>query len=309
MLIVKEKGKGYVIKSEEIDINKIDCLKSKCARKIVSCLVKTKQQKTAKELAKEIGKQEQVVYYHLRKLENAGIVEKCKVGLARGFEVYGYKPKANAFYFVLKKEKTKQKSKKEVEEETKEIEKFLFPFIEEGKLNCVIVIGSPEPHGIERARSKDAFFMIDLALLFGSFLDKVEKPVSILDTEIRDKEILKNNLVIIGGPIVNTLTYQINDKLPVGFSKNNKAFVVKQTGKKYFDDEVGIIIKQKNPFNKDKEILVIEGKRYIGTKACVVAFMKYLHELSKRVNEKGYVIVKGYDADSDGIIDDVQFLE
>jgi predicted transcriptional regulator len=306
MLIVEEKGKRHAIRAEKIDANKLGCLKSKLVLKIIQALASSKEALTAKQLAGMLDKHEQLIYYHLRKLEDGGILEKVKTGVARGFDVYGYKVKANAFYFVLKKKR--ERIEEEVKDGEEEINKFLFPFVEEGRLNSIIIIGSPEPHGIEKARSKDAFFVIDLALLLGSFLNKVEGPISMFDTEIKDKEVLKNNLIVVGGPIVNTLTYKINEKLPIVFLKKEKAFLVRQSGKKYYDDEIGIIIKCKNPFAKNKELLMIEGKRYIGTRACVIAFMKYLYELSKRINEKGYAVVRGYDADSDGVIDDVQFL-
>ena len=138
-------------------------------------------------------------------------------------------------------------------------------------------------------------------------MDKIEKTSVKLDTEIR-REDLNNNLIIIGGPIVNTVCFKINEKLPIKFLKKEKAFVT-LSGKKYYDDEIGIIIKTNNPFARDKKILVIEGKRYIGTKACVIAFMQNLEGLSRRINEKGYAIIKGYDVDSDGIIDTVDFIE
>ncbi|MEM4647848.1 MAG: hypothetical protein QXO12_00855, partial [Candidatus Pacearchaeota archaeon] len=168
--------------------------------------------------------------------------------------------------------------------------------------------GSPEPHGIERARSKDAYYAFDIALVLGSFLYNIEKNVVKLDTEIKEKD-LDNNLIIIGGPIVNTLCYKINQKMPIVFLLKEKAFLSKKTNKKYYDDEIGVIIKTKNPFSKDKQILLVEGKRYIGTKACVIAFTKYLHDLAKKINENSYTIVRGYDIDSDGIIDDIEFIE
>ena len=49
------------------------------------------------------------------------------------------------------------------------IAKFLEPFVKDGKLNSTIIIGSPQSHGPERARSNDGYYAIDIALFLGSF--------------------------------------------------------------------------------------------------------------------------------------------
>lgn len=306
MFVVEEKkGKRIFVKAKSIAIENLKALSSNTARKIISLLAVSNL--SAKEISKKLSVHEQNIYYHLENLEKAGIIEVKEIKKIRGFEEKIYGIKENGFYFILKKKKEKKEISKIIEE-SQAISEFLFPFIEDGKLNCLIVIGSPEPHGIEKARSKDAYFAFDLAFLLGSFIDKIDRNIVRLDTEVKRSE-LENNLIIIGGPIVNSITYSINEKLPVAFLKKEKAFTSKNTGKKYYDDEIGVIIKVKNPFNRKKFILVIEGKRYIGTKACVIAFTKYLDKLSKRINEKSYSIVRGYDSDSDGIIDEIDFVE
>ena len=68
-----------------------------------------------------------------------------------------------------------------------------------------------------------------------------------LDTEIRDEE-LTNNIILIGGPIVNTVTGKINSKLPIHFDKDNNWGITSTiTGKTYHNDETGMIVKTKNP--------------------------------------------------------------
>jgi hypothetical protein len=84
------------------------------------------------------------------------------------------------------------------------------------------------------------------------------------------------------------------------------------TGKVYPNDEMGIIVLTKNPFNREKHILLVAGKRFSGTRAAIIAFLKYFKEITKgnlknpKVKAK---IVEGIDRDSDGIVDDVEFKE
>lgn len=299
MPIIEEiKGKKRLIEAKEINIENFI---NKKEMEILKLLLK--KNLSAKDICKSLSLHEQTVYYYLKKLERKGLIEVKEKIYERGFEKRIYQISSKAFYFILKQEFEK---KEYIDDQS--IINFLYPFIENGRFNSLVIIGSPEPHGIERARSKDAYYAFDIAFVLGSFLYNFEKNVVKLDTEIKEKD-LDNNLIIVGGPIVNNLCYKINQRMPVVFLSKEKCFFSKKTNKKYYDDEIGVIIKTKNPFSKNKYILVIEGKRYIGTKACVIAFTTYLNELAKKINEKSYTIVKGYDLDSDGIVDDIEFIE
>ena len=59
-------------------------------------------------------------------------------------------------------------------------------------------------------------------------------------------------------------------------------------------------------------ILHIAGLRNSGTKAAILAFLKHFNEV-KKGNLYDYTfeshVVEGLDLDSDGIVDDVEFLE
>ena len=189
---------------------------------------------------------------------------------------------------------------------------FLEPFIEDGKINATIIVGSPDPHGPEKARSRDGYYGIDLALFFGTFLNNISKLNVKLDTEARTED-LQENLVLIGGPVVNTITEKVNSKLHIRFDVNNNWNIVSTISNKvYHTDETGIIIKQKNPYNKKKFILVVAGKRYAGTKAVMIAFIKYFKEIikgNKHDNKIFAKVVEGVDVNSDGIVDDIEILE
>ena len=71
-------------------------------------------------------------------------------------------------------------------------------------------------------------------------------------------------------------------------------------------------MKAKNPFNPEKSILVVAGKRYMGTRAATIAFLKNFKEISRgNVHNRAIKarVVEGIDLDSDGIIDDIEFRE
>ena len=68
----------------------------------------------------------------------------------------------------------------------------------------------------------------------------------------------------------------------------------------------------KNPFNNRKQILLVAGKRFSGTKATIISFLRYFNEISKgnKYNDKIHAkVVEGIDLDSDGIVDDIKIWE
>ncbi len=165
-----------------------------------------------------------------------------------------------------------------------------------------IVVGSPDPHGPERARSRDAYYGIDLGIFLGTFLTSASLSVS-LDTHMRDYD-LKDNLILIGGPVINRVVKNINNKMPVRFDANRNIYS-SITKKIYKSGDCGIVVRMQNPFDKSKKILVIAGKRYSGTRAAIISFIKKFDEVSSSDAK----IVQGIDQDGDGVIDDVRILE
>ncbi len=260
------------------------------------------------ELAHELKVHEQKVYYHIRNLEKAGIIRVVKQEGRQG---------AVAKYYALEKPAVVVRFKGM--EETHKLlnmkgsSEFLEPFIKDGQLNALIIIGSPDPHGPEKARSKDGYYGMDLALFLGTFLNYVPKFYVKLDTDAREEDLRNNNLILIGGPVVNRVTWMANPKLPVRFDKEQHwAIHSTISDNTYPTDESGLIVKAKSPFNPDKSILVVAGKRYFGTRAAIIAFLKHFDELaagnvhSRSVKAR---VVEGVDMDSDGLIDEAEFRE
>jgi len=300
-VVKKKKDEIYSLPVKELKAGQLKVLGSTLAQDIVSTL--ERRAHYPKELALVLGQHEQKIYYHIRKLEKAGIIEIVKKEIKQGAtaQYYGLTEKS----FLLRFAEFKHQPREVYANESD----FLFPFIKNGELNATIVVGSPDPHGPGKARSRDGYYGMDFALFLGTFLNRVEKLQVKLDTEV-NTDTLQDNLIIIGGPIVNHTTSLINKRLPIHFE--GKKVVSKLSGKEYSEEEIGIIVKTKNPFNKDKYVLLLAGMRHSGTRACILAFLQQFDVISKgnKSNPKIMAhVVEGVDTDYDGVIDGVEVKE
>ena len=280
----------------------VKALTSPLAQKIVKLLADKESYPRA--IASTLNVHEQKIYYHIRKLQNAGIIEKTRSDTQGGAIAHFYVLSQPSFAVTFKNFQETPKLAPAIKEHA-----FLSPFIKNGTLNALIIVGSPDPHGPEGARSRDGYYAIDLALFLGTYLNYRPQLNVRLDTEVRDDD-LKNNLIVIGGPIVNTIAQKINKNLPIHFVNNT--IVSSLSDKKYDNDETGVIVKADNPFDKSKKILLIAGRRYSGTRACIIAFLKHFESIAQgnRNNPKVYAkVIEGIDNDSDGVVDDVEIRE
>ncbi|MBI2136524.1 S-layer protein [Candidatus Woesearchaeota archaeon] len=307
-MFIAEKNQDSLLTlpAKELRLKNFRSASSPLAEKILVSF--SQKESYPKELARELKVNEQKIYYHIRNLQKNGIIRQVKSEAMQGGVANYYTLTEPAFIVKFSGLRETQK----IASLKPEYVNFLEPFIVDGKLDAQIIVGSPEPHGIEKARSKDALYAIELALLLGTFLNYIPINSIKLDTETHTGH-LKNNLVIIGGPVVNKITEKINDYLPVKFNKT-QAWNIESTlsNEIYAADEIGIIVKTKNPFAKNKSILLIAGKRYAGTKAAIIALSKHLKEVAAgniRDNKILAKVVEGLDKDADGIIDDVEIKE
>ncbi len=301
MKIVKEEGKSLeILKTKQIQLKDITNLSSPTVLKILDILKQGALY--PKEIAKKLKIHEQNIYYYIRKLEKAGIIFKDREEVMHGTTAKFYNLSSESYFFALK---NFYESSKIHERESN----FLFPFVSNGKLNSLIVVGSPDPHGPFNARSRDGYFGMDFALFLGTFLSSIDEGRVKLDTETNQKDIEKNNLILIGGPIVNKVSEELSKYFSIYYEENKKGFYSRLTGKYYVDESLGIISKCVSPFNKDKRILLLAGIRNWGTKAAIIAFLKHFSKIEKKNADSFGMLVRGLDLNSDGIVDDVEILE
>ncbi len=261
------------------------------------------------DIAKKLGIHEQKIYYYIRKFKTSGLIQEVGEEGRHGTIAKFYQIKNHAFCLKLE-----SAPEEEIQIHSPLFNKNLEPFVLEGKLNSRIIVGSPDPHGPWKAQASDGSCAIDFALFLGSFTAGIFQPNYKLDTEIREKD-LKGNLILIGGPTVNMVTKKVNKKLPIFFDlKNSRDIISKISGKKYEDESCGLIALIDNPWIKTKKnkILILAGKRVHGTRAAIIAFIKDLDKIMEgnKFNRKIKArVVKGYDTSGDGIIDDFEILE
>ncbi len=259
------------------------------------------------EIARKLEVHEQKIYYHMRKLEAAGLIVVERREEISGASAKYYKLAAPAFAVLLEQ----PRATGAITAIKPTHKAFLEPFIHEGRADFLIVIGSPMAHGPQMVQARDGGYGIDLALFLGSFLAGQPQPVVKLDTEF-SKEDWNKNLIVIGGPIVNTVAAKINASMPLQFMEDGKTITSTITGTSYESDQIGLIAKGQNPKAEDKAVLFIAGRRQPGTKAAILAFLQHFDELIQGNAQNTNImarIVEGKDLDSDGVVDAVSFRE
>jgi len=269
------------------------------------------------EIAKKLGVHEQKVYYHIRKLTEAGIIKVVREEEKQGATAKYYKVSFPAFGVELPfgYRKTVLPSFPSLDERLKQ---FLNPFLKDGLLDGKIVVGSPDEHGPFKARARDGHYAAYLSLFLGQFVQLPEDFVIKLDVDVKVEKAEANNLILVGGPGTNLLTQEINEFLPIRFSMTSTehgfifgGLVSQKTGRVYTRDSVGILAKIVNPWDKNKRIIVIAGNKSVGTKACVLAVTKFWKEALKNFNgeDSFATVIQGFDLDGDGKVDAIEVRE
>jgi len=302
-IIKEEDNKNYSLKTKELDLKEMPNLNTKISKQILELISKTPMY--PKEIGKKLKIHEQNIYYYIKKLTKSKVIEVVKQENINGTLANYYSTSSDSFFFKLNEF---QKSSKIAQKE----EKYLKPFIENSELNSLIIVGSPDPHGPLKARSRDGYFGMDLALFLGSHISHIPESKVRLDTEVTQKELEENNLILIGGHIVNKVTNLVNINMPIYFDEEKKGIFSNLSKKTYFNDEIGVINKFESPFNKEKTILSIAGIRNSGTKAAILAFLKHFDKIkigNLNSPKTKSSVIEGIDLDSDGKIDNCEFLE
>jgi len=266
----------------------------------------------ARDLARKLNTSEQVVCYHMRRLERARLIRLERTEKRRGAVARYYVSSVKGISLVPD---TIRKGARKLETEPISLERsavILDPFMSEGGANLTVVVGSPAEHGEHRARARDGHYAANLTLFLGSLLPVTRGFVVRLDTEMNEHRI-EGNLIVVGGPRVNTVAARFNSQLPIRFSLTGTSSMISTiSGKSYNGDEEGLICFLDNPVNVKSKVLMLAGNTHLGTAASVIGFVKYTERVAEgnsSSKERIARVVKGLDLDSDGLIDDVEFLE
>ena len=264
----------------------------------------------ARELAKKFGLTDQVIGYHIQRLKNAGLIHMIRRVSKRGAVAKYYVAELSALAVIpdFKLGGSESISIEFVEK----LRRILDPFLSNARLNASIIVGSPDVHGEFKARARDGHQAADLAMFLGSLLPITRAMVIKLDTELKENE-LAGNLIAVGGPRANTLTFRVNEKLPIAFQLSiPSAIISKISGNMYNEEDQGLVEIAENPFNPKARLLILAGNTSIGTRAAIIGFIKYTEKVASGNSFNSELVarvVRGVDLDSDGLVDDVEFLE
>jgi DNA-binding transcriptional ArsR family regulator len=309
-------GKNYLVK--EIDgqlyYDRVHILKNPSSLKLIDHAIRqkilrllSKEPMYPAQIAKALNLHEQKVYYHIKQLINADVLEITERKEIRGTTAKKYRPKDLNFAVSLT---FHGKSIRNLSDELREpkLDQFLKDFIVDERLNAKIVVGSPDPHGPYKARARDGHYAIDLALFLGSVCTPSKDFATKLDVDV-DLRKCEDNLIIVGGPVTNLTMAKANEFLPVKFSEAKPWGI---SGKKtYTDDNIGLIANIPNPYNPHFRILAFAGIRFSGTKAAVLAFTRFTSLILTHYSgqREFSCIMQGFDLDGDGKVDSIELLE
>lgn len=307
--------KGDHVFEKKINIleneKKIHILSNPIAWRILKSL--SDKPKYTAQIAKELNIYEQSAYYYIKKLISIEAIKESGTDFVHGGTAKLYRCSSPSFGIEMawgERQVTENNIKKDNyninNEHTK---KFLKGFIDDQNyFNGLIVVGSPNPHGIFKTSARDSHYAIHLAFYLGTLCNLPQGFIVKLDEDAKaEKELNNNNLIVIGGPGTNIVSSVFNKYLPIKFIEDNYwSGLTDKSGKIYHLDNIGIIARIKNPFNREKNIILIAGVRSIGTKSAVIAFTNFNKKtfFDYRGDENAWVaVVQGYDMDSDGKID------
>ncbi len=317
-LLLSAERRQYRVKDIAVfdDPERLKAVLNKLSWRILQLL--SRKEMYPMEVAKKLGVHEQKVYYHFRKLARVGVVKVVREEEKKGAVAKYYKASFPALGVELPfgYQKINRISVPSMDEKIKQ---FLNPFLkEDGTFDGKIIVGSPDPHGPFKARARDGHYASYLTLFLGQFVDLPEDFSIKLDVDVKAEKEENNNLISVGGPGTNLITQEANEFLPIRFNMmpSKHGFLLgglfsEKTKNVYTADNIGVIARIPNPWNREKRIIVLAGNKAVGTKACVLALAKFWKETLKSFGseEKFAAVIQGFDLDGDGKVDSIEVLE
>lgn len=304
-LVREEEGSHYVKDIKLLDEEKLKNLNSQTVRVLKEF---ARERGYPKMAAEELDMHEQKVYYHVKKLEEAGLIEVYKREKAGGALCKFYRPTSEAFGFGLTDDWKKVRMDKLDVSGT--ILDFFSEFVEDGVFQGSIVVGSPKEHGPFMTSARDGHYAVQLGIFLGNFCDLENRFVVKLDTEVKAEGAHERNLMMIGGPITNMVTRDLNEDLDVGFDWEEKTWriVSDVTGKDYKEENLGLIAKV---HEGDFARVLLSGLDFEGTKSCILGITQNYEEILEdyEPGQEFYRVIRGLDRDGDGKTDDIEILE
>ncbi len=303
--LIKEKNGDLWMKDVKIlEEEKIDSLSSKTLVVLESIV---EEESYPKRIAEKLDIHEQRVYYHIKKLKDSGLIEVSREERRGGALCKFYRPVAGAFAFNIDREWSRSmRNDLSVESEVLD---FFSEFIGSGTFRGSMVVGSPKEHGPFMTAARDGHYAVQLGLYLGGFCDSENRFVVKLDTEVKAEKALDRDLILVGGPITNTVSRDLNENLEVGFDWEKTWKITSDvTANTYSDENIGLVAKV---HDGDHVRILLSGLDFEGTKTCILGVTQQPDKVlgGYKKGEDFYRVIRGLDRDGDGKTDDIEVLE
>jgi DNA-binding transcriptional ArsR family regulator len=261
------------------------------------------------EVARALRIHHQTVYYHMGRLEKAGLIvrvgsQSIRGGVANRFALAsdGY-----AVEFPVKGEPILTLKSAE---RSKALGNFFQEFVKEGQLDGWIVVGSPVQHGASGTQARDGHYAVQLGFALGQFVSlPTGFPVK-LDVDLKAEKLQGSNLIVVGGPRTNLIAEELNPHLRFRFRQEGFwSSIVDENGRSYSSELDCVVAKIRNPWNKDSTCVLAAGLTGAGTKAAIIGISSYADLLFQKYRSGEYsCLLRGTDKDGDGKVDSVEVL-
>ena len=259
-------------------------------------------------IARELKLYHQTAYYHMKRLEKAGLVVRASRKDVRGgkAQLYALSSDGYAVEFDVRGEELKVPSSFS---RPARFGRFFDEFISpKGELDGWIVVGSPEAHGPNRTQGRDGHYAIQLGFALGQFVSIPRTFPVKLDVDLKAEKLQGSNLIVVGGPRTNVISAELNQYLPVRFSEEGFfGSIVDQSGRKYLSEFEALLAKVKNPWDRSKVCVIAAGLSGAATKGAVIGLTNMAEQVLAGYSGGDFgVVLRGLDMDGDGKVDSAE---
>ena len=262
------------------------------------------------EMARSLGTHHQTVYYHISRLEKAGLVTRVRSEQIHGGEAIHYALASDGYAveFPVKGEPMPTVASTS---RSRALGRFLKEFFKDGEFDGWIVVGSPVEHGEARTLARDGHYAVQLGFAIGQFVTLPTKFPVKLDVDLRSEKLQGSNLLVVGGPRTNILAEDLNQHLKVKFSQGGFwSSIVDGEGKNYGSELDCIVEKVQNPWDSSKTCVIAAGLTGAGTKAAIIGICNFADQLFQKYRSGDFAaLLRGVDRDGDGKVDSVDVLK
>ncbi len=262
------------------------------------------------EIARSLGAHHQTIYYHVGRLEKAGLITRVRSEQIRGGEanLFALASDGYAVEFPVKGEQlpTLRSSGR-----SKALGRFFKEFLDNGEFDGWVVVGSPVEHGAAGTQARDGHYAVQLGFALGQFVNLPEKFPVKLDVDLKAEKLLSSNLVVVGGPRNNVVAEELNPHLPYKFSQGGFwSAIVDDEGDTHTSELDCLVEKIQNPWDKSKTCVLMAGLTGAGTKAAIIGVCNHAETLFVRYRSGPFAaLLRGVDRDGDGKVDSVEVLK